>query len=349
MPNKRPRNTPTMIKTPFNFELVAHTKNPHRGIKFNNYSVSATFSIPSEEEECPLTLEAISQSKLTFMPDVPFLLDRPQHSKLTLPCGHAFSALTLVYNFCKNNMVCPCCRAGKDVRLDVECLPRHLRSDFKAHIQQVTQQEARDDDESIIHDLISVAGFMSVMPYQVLAANNNLSLHMEFFNIWSPIPLSTGLIPIFTMSTALNVSQNHAAGSPSILQPRGDLRGISNLAHMGVNAVRLSVQLTMRGTGSVVIDATPITQLPRASDENTPRCLSIPGITSVATTHNNGYEVVIQLRGDSNNSEGPATKFCVLFSQSAAYAHLVIQNIMWHPGTETLAIMSNNTGFGTML
>jgi hypothetical protein len=97
MPNKRPRNTPTMVKTPFNFELVAHTKNPHRGIKCDNYSVSATFSIPSEEEECPLTLEAISQSKLTFLPDVPFLLDRPQHScvraaELARMCGWTWSA-----------------------------------------------------------------------------------------------------------------------------------------------------------------------------------------------------------------------------------------------------------------
>ena len=325
MPSKRARTnsttvsavpiitTPAVNDTPFTFELVGFMKNAHRGLLDNDrYCISATIAVPTEDEECPLTLEAISQSKLAFLPEAQFLVDRPLHSKLTLPCGHSFSALTLVYNFCKNSMVCPCCRAGKDVRLDVECLPRHLRSDFKAHIQKVTQQEARDDDESIIQDLITTTGFVSVMPYQVLVANNNLSLQMEFFNMWEPIRQSSGIIPIFTMNTGLRMSG-------SLLAPRSDLRAISNLAHMGVNAVRLSVLLTMRGTGSVAIDATGITQLPEAGNA---RSMRIPGITNVAITQNNGYEVVIQLRNGNNNninninnSEAPATQFSILFAQ----------------------------------
>ena len=310
----------TICLGPFDYELVSVQKDARK------YNMTVTLSIPAADEECPVTLDLISESKLSFMPDVPFLLDRPEHSKLTLPCGHVFSAMTLIYNFCKNSMVCPCCRAGSEVRANISCLPRHLRAEFKAHIQRIGWQEERDDDDAIIRDLIMAAGFVSVIPYSELAANNNLSLTMEFYNT---LPL-TVLRPLFSMTTPLS-----ASSSLPYLEPRSDLRAISNITHMGVNAVRLSITLAMRETGSVVIDATAITPLPIAVQ----RCLTIPGITSMATTEQNGYEVIIQLHATDN---GSATSFCIFFSQSALPC---IRNITWYPGSETLAVMSNSFGF----
>ena len=147
--NKRARHSsPKPTVAPFHYDLKAVDKSRHRGIHRPVYSVTATLSIPTEDEECPLTLDLISQSQLPFLPEkTPFLLDRPQHTKLTLPCGHAFSAMTLIYNFCKNNMVCPCCRAGEDVKADTNCLPPHLRAEFKAQIQKTLEAERRQDDE----------------------------------------------------------------------------------------------------------------------------------------------------------------------------------------------------------
>ena len=336
---------PASTLNPFNYQLVAIEKNVQPMQKWLQYCVTVTFSIPAEGEECPLTLEPMAESKLTFMPETPFLEDRPRHCKVTLPCWHSFSALTLVYNFCKNYMTCPCCRAGKQVKMDVLCLPRHLRAPINTHLQQITRQEEREEDDQIISDLISVAGFVSIIPYSVLAGNDNLELMMEFYNTpRSSMPLNSSAFPIFSMATHLQSS--HGNNVNTFLEPRTDLR-IANVAHMGVNAVRLSVHLTMRGTGRVAIDATPITPLPQVSDESSPRCLTIPGITSMATTQQNGYEVVIQLRHDNSNSN--PTRFSIHFSQSAASQHLTIRNINWHPGTETLAIMSNNAGFGAML
>ncbi len=337
--SKRARHAPN-TKGPFNYELISIEKNGSK------YSVTAAFSIPGTDEECPLTLDLISESKLSFLPDTPFLLDRPEHSKLTLPCGHVFSAMTLIYNFCKNSMVCPCCRAGKEVRANVSCLPRHLRADIKAQIQRIRWQEERDEDDAIIRDLISATGFVSVIPYSVLASNDNLSLTMEFYNTSSSLPLSVASQPLFSMTTPLHASLNLPC-----LEPRSDLRAISNITHMGVNAVRLSITLTMRGTGRVAIDATTITPLPAANDENAQRRLVIPGITSMATTEHNGYEVIIQLRGaeSTDGRNGPPTSFCIEFAQSTAFPCLTIRNIKWYPGTETLAIMSNNLGFGAMM
>ena len=336
---KRARQSPS-IKTPFNYSLVAMQKNSHRGLKWENYSVTVTLSIPEEDDECPLTLDLISESKLSFLPESPFLLDRPQHCKLTLPCGHSFSALTLIYNYCKNYMVCPCCRAGKEERMDVSCLPRHLRDDIRAHLRQVSQEEQRAQQ---IEDMIAVAGIVSVLPYHVLAVNNNLSMQIEFYTITSALPVNASVLPTFVMATPLQAGEDGMQ-----LAPRSDLRSIANIANLGVNAVRISIYLTMRGTGRVAIDATPITQLPQVSDENTPRNLTIPGITSIASTFQNGFEVIIQLR-DNNDNETPPTRFCLTFSQSAASPHLRIQNIIWHAGTETLAIMSNNSGLAAML
>ena len=45
---KRARQSPS-IKTPFNYSLVAMQKNSHRGLKWENYSVTVTLSIPEED------------------------------------------------------------------------------------------------------------------------------------------------------------------------------------------------------------------------------------------------------------------------------------------------------------
>ena len=374
--SKRARQSSTGIK--FSYELLAVGKDNHRGLKCKPHSVMAEFSVPLADEECPLTLDLISESKLSILPDTPFLLDRPQHSKLTLPCGHSFSAMTLIYSFCKNYMVCPCCRAGKEERMDIACLPRHLRHGMETHIQQITRQEAQEDENDIMQDLI--ARSMSEIPYEVLAVNNNLSLQMEFYHVApefyrvTTVPSLQTVQPVFSMNVGMQavMGQLGQLGQPGqlgqlgqlpTLQPRTDLRSIANIAHMGVNAVRLSVHLCMRGIGSVPIDATPITPLPFGDSGNPGNNsgnnsgtnsgnnsgtnfennrLTIPGITSVATTHQNGVEVVIvQLHADNNNT--PSTKFTVFFSHPS-----VIQNIVWHPEAETLAILSNN-GVAAML
>jgi len=318
---KRARHSTPNSKNPFNYELSS------KGT--NKYCITASFSIPAEDEECPLTLDKISESKLCFLPETPFLLDRPKHCKLTLPCGHSFSAMTLVYSFCKSGMVCPFCRAGKDTRADIDCLPRHLRADFKAHLQQVLRQELDEDDDSAFHDLISTTGYISIMPYRSLAVAGYLSLSMEFYNTSSTLPLSSASLPVYTLNTLLQASDSNLP----FLEPRADLRAISHIAHMGVNAIRLSISLSLRGTGDVQVDATALTPLPQVSDESNPRCLTIPGLSSMAATEHNGRHVTIQLNADAGG-----TRFSVFFSQSAAFPHLLIRNIVWHPENDTLAV-----------
>ena len=81
-------------------------------------------SVPDGEarEECPLTLDPIATS-LPCLPGALFMEEPPLHTKLTLTCDHAFYfyALSLLYSWCKNGMLCPCCRAGVEDRADPDC------------------------------------------------------------------------------------------------------------------------------------------------------------------------------------------------------------------------------------
>ena len=105
----------------------------------------------NDEEECPLTLEPIATSELELLQGLSFIPERPLWRKMTLPCGHAFSALPMLYHMCKNNMLCPCCRSGDPGSIGIESVPSHLRSLIVHHIQDVKSRENAADDQEAIH------------------------------------------------------------------------------------------------------------------------------------------------------------------------------------------------------
>jgi hypothetical protein len=316
-----------------------------RGLPPNNpinppkrYAIEIIMSIPNADEECPLTLDPIAVSKLSFLPDTPFIMDRPNHTKLTLPCKHSFSAMTLLYSFCKNGMVCPCCRAGEDIQADTQCLPSHFRALFKTRIQDTLETERRQDESSEYQDILdSFSMFGVTLPYEMLGANGNLSLVANFYDIQN----ETGpQRPIFSFS---NVVEPRRDGGRVTLTPRGPLRALTHVCHMGVNSIQLSIMLSMQGMGDVVIDSTTIIRLPDVSDLNAPTRLNIPGAANNAVTQNGQFQVLLQL----NESNNPITSFAVLFSRMGAF--FVLDNITWCPGTENLEIISTNVSLDAVL
>jgi hypothetical protein len=52
----------------------------------------------------------------------------PTFRKMTLQCGHAFSAMACLYYFCVKKLQCPLCRTGFEHPLDTRCIPEHLRA-----------------------------------------------------------------------------------------------------------------------------------------------------------------------------------------------------------------------------
>ena len=103
-------------------------------------SLELALTVPSADEECPISMEPMSACALGFLPaESCLLLTHPQHSKATITaCGHSFGALSLLYHFAGNSLNCPCCRAGSSgATLTPKCLPAHLRSAFARQVRRL--------------------------------------------------------------------------------------------------------------------------------------------------------------------------------------------------------------------
>ena len=140
-----------------------------------------TLGIPDDEEQCPLTISPISEDELDFLPGVRFVLPLPEYTRMTLSCGHAFGAMSLLYHFARRDMRCPCCRHGFKDKLDVDCAPRHFRARFAARIRQA-EREDRDElnasDEQVARALNAAVPLPSIA--EVLGATPlSLSVYLH--------------------------------------------------------------------------------------------------------------------------------------------------------------------------
>ena len=329
----------------FSYTLSSKPKNEtfsSRGAKPKRYTVEVTLSIPEEGEECPLTLDSIAESKLPFL-DVPFLPDRPNHTKLTLPCKHSFSAMTLLYNFCKNKMVCPCCRAGEDVQADTVCLPAHFRNAFKTHVQDTIETERVQDEESALNEMAANFSVFGVsIPYESLSANGNLSLLVNFYDMEaSHTSLHSSIRPVFSYSNTVHSARSRE-GRLS-MSPNGPLRALNNLTRVGITSIQLSMQLCMQGAGRVVIDTTPIIRLPDSSRQEPSLRMSIPGVSTGAVTQNDQFQVLVQLQQNDN----PTTHFVLEMTKRGEGYN--VDSISWSPGTEILEVLSTDVPLSAIL
>lgn len=116
----------------------------------NGCKIVVRLEAPAPGEECPLTLSPIAEDSLEFLqPTTAYLTAFPAYKKMTLPCGHGFGALSILYHLARRNMLCPCCRAGLDTRLSPHCVPSAFRKTFLEKIQRerkVDAQELFDSD-----------------------------------------------------------------------------------------------------------------------------------------------------------------------------------------------------------
>jgi hypothetical protein len=114
-------------------------------------SIQLSLSEPAEGEECHIGLEPIAEYRLSFMPQESALSvveDHPALTKASLPCGHGFNALALLYHFAKNSMTCPFCRAGHAKTLMSEqSVPLGAREHFARHLAAVRAEENREQSE----------------------------------------------------------------------------------------------------------------------------------------------------------------------------------------------------------
>ena len=144
-----PQGVPT--KDPATGQVSLFVRSPGA---FNRYkAMLLSLSEPAPDEECCITLEPISEYRLSFLPPSfkeGIMEDHPSLTKASLPCGHGFNALALLYHFAKNSMTCPFCRAGHDkVQINEQSIPKHLRWLFTQHLESM---KAQDNSEQIAND-----------------------------------------------------------------------------------------------------------------------------------------------------------------------------------------------------
>jgi len=224
--------------TPFTFKVTA--RKPPRGGP--PASLTVTLSVPRDDDECPLTLDAIKDSKLDFLPDAAFRQGKPLHSMVTLPCRHSFHALSLVYSWCKNGMRCPCCRAGLQERADPGCLPEHLRAAIAERVRETLESERETDTAGQLMHIYGVT-----VPYSTLAQAGCLIMMISF------LERDDSEEPLFSFSARLD--EMGGTEERPIFVPRCHLSSISNIQQVQVGAVQLKVQLDVPEVGTIAIDA----------------------------------------------------------------------------------------------
>ena len=116
-------------------------------------------SEPAPDEECNISLESMREYRLPFLPEEQSIMeDLPLLKKASLPCGHGFNALALLYHFSRNSMTCPCCRAGHTgVVMGERSIPAHVRRQFGIQLARLRLEESR---EQLIADSLEAARLM---------------------------------------------------------------------------------------------------------------------------------------------------------------------------------------------
>jgi len=190
--------------------------------------------VPGPDEECPLTLSPIADDALEFLqPTTAYITAFPEVKKMTLPCGHAFGALSVLYHFARRNMLCPCCRAGIDSRLSSHCIPSFFRKNLLSRVQR----ELRADSDELIEadqraassfvyadasSLVYVLGVEFVRVDYMLPGN--VSLNVRFLGQSDlGAPPSTYNVPLIPSQDAVNIERYVFS------LPGGSVRGLFDL------------------------------------------------------------------------------------------------------------------------
>jgi len=104
---------------------------------------------PEPETECPILQQPIASAAFDLFPK-PYLSDQSTHTAMTLPCGHTFHAMALVYHWARNrNVLCPVCRAGpQHQQLVMAKLPKEWRYSMAARVRREQKHDKSEEENS---------------------------------------------------------------------------------------------------------------------------------------------------------------------------------------------------------
>lgn len=218
-----------------------------------------TLSQPAPDDECPIALEAISTAELSFLPGCSFFKDKPDYTKLTLPCGHSFSAMILIYNWCKSNMLCPCCRQGLDRRANANYLPTHFREQIKTQLRTTLTAERMEEEHDTIQAILEMTPM--TMAFTDLADRGCLEMTIAFF--FRPARDNTASQDAqisssghFSMIVRLTTQMERRGDSAprGVFRPSRQNMTVLRQTPSDVQAINVTTQMRILGAGVVNID-----------------------------------------------------------------------------------------------
>ena len=265
---KRPKasHPPARPETsePVKYELVGMLA---RGERYPEdvKTITVTLSIPAPDDECPIALEPIGTATLACMPACHFLDGRPEYSKMTLPCGHSFSAMVLVYSWCKCKMLCPCCRRGLECRANPNHLPAHFREQLRAQVASTTQTEQHDDEREAIEAILHMTPITT--SFQALSNARHLEMIVDF-SFRPAHERNTPGTGQLTMITPLTTAQQRRSQAPqptTVFLPSDRHMEVIRCTPREIRSVRITTQMRIVGVGLIDIDTSGEIDFP-ASD-----------------------------------------------------------------------------------
>ena len=180
-------------------------------------SLSLRLTVPDTDEECSITMEPMSEYRLPFIPASfkkgHLIKDQPRLTKATLPCGHSFCALAVLYHFAKNSMTCPCCRAGHtNEKMGEQSVPQHIRKYFSKHLATDRAEDVREqirNDAAVAARMLQHEVRYEMMPLPVTRMVLSLSAFSSMDRSSAPDPMLVLELPLtssLTMGSVESVS-----------------------------------------------------------------------------------------------------------------------------------------------
>jgi hypothetical protein len=315
---------------PIDYDVIAMLSSSERYPR-DLKSIKVTLSVPAPDEECPIALELISTAELTFLPGCFFFKDTPQYTKMTLPCGHSFSAMTIIYSWCRREMLCPCCRRGLKYRANVNHLPSHFKSQLAAHISSSLTSERVEDERDIITTLLQMTPITT--SFEELADSACLEVLVGFYyNTASETPQETMARPLnqrrttsvgyFSMMVPLTSTQTYRQGRLPVFTPSEQNINVIRQSPADIRSIEITTQMRIRGTGLIDVDSTGEIDLPEP-------IYSAGGLSRTVMIHRRVSGYTGRSQHHTVLPVVPISTFELTFGQRGT--HVFLEHITWIP------------------
>jgi hypothetical protein len=143
---------------------------------FPRQEMEVQLSVPDAAEECPMMLEPMMTTELDFLKGVNVIENNSLIKKMTLKCGHSFSAVPALYHFSKSGLKCPLCRQGVDGELDFECLPVHLMEAIQKRISETRVHDQQEEESQNIRDAWFLFWYQLIQTPETFVGEDNIKL-----------------------------------------------------------------------------------------------------------------------------------------------------------------------------